>query len=114
MTSQVKKVLTAKNHETLKVVNSGSLFFIIFISLGIRAFTRDGPNVLQPGERFSIRFYHEMLPFLSPQLISSERLVNVTLEDMMVLLTSSYPRFSEFSRPLCEILTVNLFEFCKF
>ncbi|KAJ3047695.1 tRNA (cytosine(34)-C(5))-methyltransferase [Rhizophlyctis rosea] len=102
----VKDVLSAKNSQRLKIVNTG-----------IRMFTRyakSNPELLA-SVPCPYRINHDGLPILAPHLGENLR-INVGLEDIKMLIKWEYPKFERLSegvRRLVEALAQGscLFEF---
>jgi hypothetical protein len=77
-----KTVLTSRNAESLKVVNTG-----------VKAFVKNG------GKNFSqcpYRICSEGVPTVAPHL-AKERQVPLSLDDLVIMIKHEYPKFSEFS-----------------
>ena len=80
VTDDTKRVLTSKNAEFIKVVNTG-----------VKAFTRIG-GIKAKG----FRICNEAIQILGQQ-IQTDRLINISVFDLIKLISVEYPLFSELS-----------------
>jgi tRNA (cytosine34-C5)-methyltransferase len=85
VSEKAKTVLTAKNAEKLKLVNTG-----------VKLFTRGGGG-LRDSVKLPFRISNEGIQTITPYL-SQAKQISVSFDDLSVFIKREYPKFQEFSQ----------------